>query len=101
MESLHLSRHAPTCGLCSLIMIRKRPGLSCSSGWNHDIVELLDALSDADWCRGHGSMSMSHIKQSLPLRERSSALLSNSRSADFSTLILLARATNLLLCIHT
>ena len=65
---------------------------------HHDIVELLDALSDADWCRGHGGAD---IKQSLPLWERSSALLLNSRSADFSTLILLARATNLSLSIHT
>ena len=69
---------------------------------HHDIVELLDALSDAVWCRGHGQ----YVKEptstnQLPLWERSSALLLNSRRADFSTLILLARATNLSLCIQT
>ena len=26
---------------------------------HHDIIELLDALSDADWCRGTSSMSRS------------------------------------------
>ena len=61
--------------------------LKCLEHYN--IVELLDALSDADWCRGAGAVCQgADIKQSLPLWERSSALLLNSRSADFSTLIL-------------
>jgi len=66
---------------------------------HYNIVELLDALSDADWCRGHGQYvkePTSHNTQSLPVWERSSALLLNSGSADFWTLILLARATTCL-----
>jgi hypothetical protein len=60
MESLHLSRHAPTCG-SMLSDNDKEEAWTLLLEWleHHDIVELLDALSDTDWCRGTGSMSRS------------------------------------------
>jgi hypothetical protein len=78
--------------------------LSCSSGWNTATssnywmpCQILIGAEARAVCQG------ADIKQSLPVWERSSGLLSNSCSADFSTHILLARATSLSLrtALHT
>ena len=64
---------------------------------HHDIVELLDALSDADWCRGQGQYVRGDIRQSLPLWERSAALLLNSREQTFQGVVLSSANTFLIL----
>src|SRR5688572_25504313 len=50
---------------------------------HYDIVELLDALSDADWCRGHGRMSRSRDQTITALMGEIQSLLLN-RAAQTS-----------------